>query len=320
MFKGRSLGIKISISAIIAGGSTVLLMIVGGIIGGRADALFVALWEIVSRSITANSWPWIIVLILFLSLSACICAWWLNSKAMNSQLATLNKDLETSSKESTLKDKKLEALSNERAILDKELGTLEKVVKLDDSILRLLPNLISPKDRENEVRRLLKKLLEDTCGTFAGDVDRASLYLPDPKTGNEYLTFWEGYQMPRESILRTRFYIGAKAVDKVRGLAGEAFFYHQVRVGHINKENNRWHADNSSYIDFDKTRPYPPYRSLVSVPLIVGENASDCLGVMCFDSENATAFDSSEVQAMLLKLGARIAAVLLIYQQLKTIR
>lgn len=320
MFKGRSLGVKIRISAIIAGGSTVLLMIAGGIIGGRADALFVALWDIVSRSITANSWPWIIVVILFLSLSACICTWWLNSKAMNSELTTVNKELETSRKEITIKDTKLEALSKERDTLNKELSTLNKVVALDNSVSRLLPSLISARDLEEEMRKLVKKLLEDACGTFAGDVDRASLFLPDSGAGNEYLTFWEGYQMPRESILRTRFYIGARDVDRVRGLAGEAFFNHQIYVGHIIKENSRWKADNSCYIDFDKKRPYPPYRSLVSVPLIIGENPTDCLGVMCFDSENATVFDPPEVQAMLLKLGARIASVLLIYQQLKTIR
>ena len=320
MFKGRSLGIKIRISALIAAGSTVLVMILGGIIGGRADALFVALWEIVSRSITANSWPWIITVALLVALSTCIGVWWLNAKAVNSQLATLSKNLDTSSKEMAIKDTKLEALSKERETLHQELNTLNRVLVVDNSVLRLLPSLIAARDLEEEMRKLVKKLLEDTCGTFAGDVDRASLYLPDLKTGNEYLTFWEGYQMPRESILRTRFYIGMKDVDKVRGLAGEAFFHHEIRVAHITKENNRWQADSSSYIDFDVKRPYPPYRSLVSVPLIIGENAADCLGVMCFDSENPAVFDASEVQAMLLKLGACIASVLLIYQQLKTIR
>ncbi len=316
MFKGRSRGIKIRISALIAFGSAVLAMIVAGIIGGRADALFVALWEIVSKFLTANSWPWIIVLALSISLAACVYFWWQNAN----ELTSLSKDREAFSREIIIKDTKIEALSKERETLHQELSTLNKVMVLDNSVLRLLPSLIAARDLEEEMRKLVKKLLEDTCGTFAGDVDRASLYLPDPKTGNEYLTFWEGYQMPRESILRTRFYIGMKDVDKVRGLAGETFFYHQIRVGHIIKENSRWKADSSSYIDFDIKRPYPPYRSLVSVPLIIGENPTDCLGVMCFDSENATVFDSSDIQAMLLKLGACIASVLLIYQQLKTIR
>ncbi len=197
MVKVRSRGIKIRTGALIALGGTILTMIVGGIIGGRADALFVALWMIVSASFTANSWPWIIVIVLALALAACIYLWRQNATLMNSQLAALSKQRESLSSAVATKDAKIQALSKERDTLD----TLDKVVKLDDSILRLLPNLVSAKDRENEMRGLLKKLLEDNCGTFAGDVDRASLYLPDPKLGNEYLTFWEGYQMPPESIL-----------------------------------------------------------------------------------------------------------------------
>jgi transcriptional regulator with GAF, ATPase, and Fis domain len=291
-------------------------MIVAGIIGGRADALFVALGAIISQSFMVSYWPWIIVIAMTIALATCIYLWRLDAD----ELTTIRKDREAFSKEIGIKDVKIEALSQERNTLVQELGTLDKVMKLDDSIFRLLPNLVSPRERENEIRRLLKKLLEDTCGTFAGDVDRAVLYLPDPRSGNEYLKYWEGYQMPPESILRSRFYVGTREVDKKRGLAGEAFFRRKILVAHIIKESHSWHADNDSYINFDETRPFPPYRAVVSVPLITGDNPTDCLGVMCFDSENATAFDSQEVQTMLQKLGARIASILSIYQRLKTIR
>ena len=105
----------------------------------------------------------------------------------------------------------------------------------------------------------------------------------------------------------------------MRGIAGEAFFYRQLRVAHIKKENGRWERepDSKSYIEFDKERPYPPYCSLVCVPIFFKEDAIDCLGVVCFDSENPAAFDPPEVQKMLETLATRIAALLLIYQQLQ---
>jgi len=104
----------------------------------------------------------------------------------------------------------------------------------------------------------------------------------------------------------------------MRGIAGEAFFYRQLRVAHIKKENGRWEPepDSKGYIEFDKERPYPPYRSFVCVPIYFKEDAIDCLGVVSFDSENPAAFDPPEVQKMLKTLANRIAALLLIYQQL----
>lgn len=75
--------------------------------------------------------------------------------------------------------------------------------------------------------------------------------------------------------------------------------------------------DNVVKLDFfDANRPYLPYRSFVSVPIVVGEGASSCLGVVCFDSENSAAFDPPQIQDLLLKFGRRIASALLIYRQL----
>src|SRR5207248_2250654 len=195
------------------------------------------------------------------------------------------------------------------------LDTMDNVVKLDDSLLRLLPSLISAKDREDEMKRLLVELLRDVTRAFAGDVNRASILLPD--TAKEYLRVWAHYQMPEESIGRTQFYIG-KEIDRKRGVAGEVFSDSQLRVVHIQiKEGiGDWKPDSTDYMVFDTKRPYPPYRSFVGVPIVGGEETIACLGVVCFDSESSTAFDPPEIQDMLLMLGRRIATALLIYQQL----
>lgn len=140
-------------------------------------------------------------------------------------------------------------------------------------------------DLEKAMKNLVFKFLMNATKAFPGDVHRASLLLPDAK--KEYLKIWEGYQMADESKFRAHFYIGTKEMDKMRGIAGEAFFYRQLRVAHIKKENGCWERepDSKSYIEFDKERPYPPYCSLVCVPIFFKEDAIDCLGVVCFDVE-----------------------------------
>jgi hypothetical protein len=45
--------------------------------------------------------------------------------------------------------------------------------------------------------------------------------------------------------------------------------------------------------------------------------ASDCLGVVCFDSPNPSIFDPPGTQNLLLVFGRRIAAALLIYRNLQ---
>lgn len=95
-----SLG-KIGIGAIIL---FVLTAAITGIIGNRADTLFVWLWEQFTAAMTPNSWPWFIVVAV---LSGSLAFLWRRSK-----------------------------------VLSRGLTAMDSVVKLDDSLLRLLPILI----------------------------------------------------------------------------------------------------------------------------------------------------------------------------------
>jgi hypothetical protein len=199
------------------------------------------------------------------------------------------------------------------------LETLNNMCDLDDSLLRLLPSLVTAGRREVEMQRLLKEVLRDATRSFDGHVHRASILLPE--AGGEYLRIWAHHQMPDESLARTRFYIGEEK-DRIRGVAGEAFSDAQLHVAHFKEENPRWRCDLHSYIDFDKNRPYPPYRSFVAVPVIgvipgsPGQTSTGCLGVLCFDSDNSTIFDGADVQYVLQVLARRVASALLIYRQL----
>lgn len=56
---------------------------------------------------------------------------------------------------------------------------------------------------------------------------------------------------------------------------------------------------------------------VVCMPLLVGEEADDCLGVLCFDSYNQTNFDTSVVQNGLRLLARRISLLLLMHEKFK---
>lgn len=279
---------------------TVLLFIVtaaiAGIVGNRADTLFVWLWGILSK---INSWPWIITLVtMVIGFGLVLVFVWRSGGALRAELHKMNLEL------------------------TKVRGALEKMnmlIGLDDSLLRLLASWVRAGDREVEMKLLLAELLRDATIAFEGEVHRALIFLPDAT--REHLKAWAHYQMPQVSITRSIFYVGADGDDRKRGLAGEVFLASKIQVAHILRTNDHWKCDCDSYIDFDKRRPFPPYQSLVGVPIIgftpssPEVSATTCLGVVCFDSHNPTIFDNTAAQALLQVFGRRIAAALLIYEQ-----
>lgn len=276
----------ISISAVLI---FIVTAAIAGIIGNSADTLFIWLWDLL---IKINAWPWTIILVtMVIGFALVLFVVWRNGGALRIQLRTLNDALDT----------------------------MQMLVALDDTLLRLLANWMPAQDREGGIRRLFTYLLRDATAAFTGEVHRAVIFLPDAT--REYLRAWVHYQMPQESLDRSVFYIGKNGDDRKRGIAGETFIEGKLLVAHILRSKDYWKCDSEHYIDFDKTRPYPPYKSLISIPIIginpnaPNSNATTCLGVICFDSEDPTIFDYTETKRLLLGFGSRIAAALLIYEQ-----
>jgi len=265
--------------------SAIILFITGdiisGIIGNGAYVLFVLCWGQLTKSISTNSLAWIITLL-----------------AIGFGFYELRR----------------------HRISSHGLNTMDKILKLDNSLLRLLPNLIGANGQEEALQRLLIELLLDATRTFTGDVNRASIMLPN-ETG-EYLKIWTHFQMPVESITRAQFYIGTDNNRKwERGVAGDAYITKKIIIAHRRNENGQYSIDKTNYIEFDDRRPFPPYCSFVCVPILGStdnpsmQDSNACLGVVCFDSWNPFIFDSAAAQELLRVLGSRIASVLLIYRQ-----
>ena len=272
-------------AAIIALVIFILLGAANGILGELGITVFQWLQQLSANLITISSLPWIIItLILLVALVSVIIIW---RRAKHT------------------------------------LDTTNKIVDLDNWLQRLVPNLVSAPDLDQEMERLMYQLLQRATSVFDDLVHRASVFLPDPD--RKHLRIGFGYQIPPEAVKRTVFDIEPEKMDIKRGIAGEAFLDEKglPQVVHVMHEKGEWKTDREgSYVFFDKIRPSLPYQSCVCVLISVGTSPADRLGVLCFDSQSPTIFDSantvdSELQNRLITLSARFAAALQIYKELQ---
>lgn len=176
-------------------------------------------------------------------------------------------------------------------------------------------------DLDRKMHQFLKDFMADATGLIP-EVYGASLLLPD-SIDKDYLTIWEGYQVPEDSKIRTRCYIGADS-DKKRGVAGQAYVQNKAVISHQTHAkglDNNWKFDNDDYIHFAGKGTYPAFESFICVPIAevpsVNGPPSPALGALCFDSQKLTAFDSPFVQDTLKQLGQCVASALLTYNKLR---
>ena len=301
-----------------AGLSFVAVTAVSGIIGNRADLLFGMSTSIVIKSIEANVGTWVVVVIICLVCLGLLFVWRIDRKRLVNSMGDLTNRLSSLTTE-------VSGLTNQISNLTTEIGSLQ--IKLDgnnqwfelaDASMILMPSLISTQNIDTEMHRFIKKLLASATRVFS-KVYGSSLFLPDI-ANKEDLTIWEHYQVPTDSVMRAKCYIGPARLDRKRGVAGEAFLKKEVIVAHITKEqdeNGQWKFDKESYIPFTEEGTYPAFNSFACVPIIVGASSNDCLGVVCVDSVDIAAFDSVDVREILLRLGRYIGAALLIYRELQ---
>ncbi len=286
---------KASLIGIGAFCATVITQIIIQIISNRADIGLTWLIIQMINSMQQDPLPWVIVVLLILvCIGAFLYSWW--------RAAILGRTV---------------------AILRRTLDQSNKMLALDDSLLRLLASWIPPtlpSDHDEQLRRTLKEVLKDSTVEFDGHVERAAILLPD--STSTYLKCWSHYQMPQESIDSMEFYIGndPQMQRDNGGVAGASFRNSEILVGHISKQaNGQWICDQVHYIKFRGTRPFCPYTSFVTVPVIgisSGTNTATCLGVICFDSKRDDSFDSAEIKLVLGTIARRVASTLLISKKL----
>ena len=213
--------------------------------------------------------------------------------------------------------------------LNKALTATDSITELDDSLLRLLTNLVSKhelkskQDLQKETQRLLHELLRDATRTILGEQNRgsAAILIPNSSTPNEeYLEILVSHRISSLSVARTKYYIGEDELkEDDRGTEGVAFLKKRACTGYIKqKEDGIWFCEDTNFINNDDFRMQPLYRSFVNVPIIGPKSGGDvkCLGIICFYSQDLNTFDTLQSQALLQSISRRTAAALSIYLQL----
>jgi GAF domain len=259
--------------------ATLLTLSLSGIVGNRADSALLQLLPFFQQTVTVAVARWLLVLVVLLpSLAIGIPLGLTAFHYYRSQQAAIN------------------------------------LVKLDDSLLRLLSSFKQTPDKQIATILLFQEFLEDTLELFR-DGCRISILRPD-KNKSEFLTIWQSLRVPPETIQRTKFYIGSNADDKRVGIAGIAFKQQTLKIVHLFWKKNQWSADNSDYYAFAQrtTLKSMPYRTIAVVPIIDNTNPNQCLGILCLDSMDAQAFNSKRVQEGLRSVADRISAALLILE------
>jgi len=211
--------------------------------------------------------------------------------------------------------------------LRKTLETTRSMVELDGSLLRLLAKLIDENEAKSEqdlqigVQYLLEEFLRDATRTLLGDKDRgrAAIFCPGAQD-RDHLEIMTSHRIPTNSLAHANFYVGNdENRDLRRGTVGVAFQEMQIHVGHIEQKKDYWRSDDDNFINFDENFEHPPYKSYVHVPITITSSRGDdvvCLGILHFDCQNQTVFDSKGAETILNALSQRIAIALLIYRGL----
>jgi hypothetical protein len=163
-------------------------------------------------------------------------------------------------------------------------------------------------------QKILSEVLELTATRFHNHVDRGAIFLPEGYN----LLIRAHWGISPENVERTICYIGDDARKK-QGSAGNVYLTRQQRIAHMHQaKDGLWKSDDEYFIDFSVHRRIWPYRSSALTPIFeVGpEDVVTNLrpqGVLVFNSQHETIFDSEEAKEYLRQASKRIAFLLRVY-------
>ncbi len=197
-----------------------------------------------------------------------------------------------------------------RSDLDAERAASSRadhLVRMGDSLLRLLARLNKGDQIDEEFVRLLEEYLRDATGVFEGDVSRGMIL---KREGQELIPL-AGFQMPQATMQRSRFRIAGRGRE-AHGIAGIAYRTGEPKVVHFVQREGRFESDMpNDYIVCDDARPCPPYRSFIAAPI---PGSPSPRGVICFDSMRIDAFDTIEIQSLVANMALQVSSSLEIYR------
>jgi hypothetical protein len=236
------------------------------------------------------------------------------------------------------------------------LENMSDTVIFDDVVLIQLARFVSvpPAERTEKLKEILQKLLENAVRAKVGynGVFRASIFLPtvdrlhqllseassaggntltsqsasvslpaitsNNHEAHDYIKIWASIGLDADIVRDAECYIGDNK-EIQRGFAGVAFKATEPLVAHmLEQKGGTWICREypRDYKQFEKYSDLR-YRALAAAPIVtLGRTKRKTVGVICFDSMNATVFDSKEARKALVTVSTRIGAILSIYWQM----
>lgn len=268
-------------SAVLGSVATIAVVIVEGVIGNRADGLFVQFIGWMIQSVNQTQLPWIGIGIFAVVFLVEGIYFWLQKKSLSLTLQRMS-----------------------------------KLIDFDGSLLSTLATWEATINHQSQEQRIFTELLQNATVEFDRASTRAAILLPDQR--HQFLQCWAHWNMPQFSIDDLQFYIGTDQRKKQieGGAAGHSFETQKLIVGHLKQVNGYWVPDIDQHKNPHGYRQFPPYKSFVTVP-ITGidpntRNNTICFGILYFDSLDEKTFDTQETQLILKVLAERIASIILI--------
>jgi hypothetical protein len=263
-----------------------------GIVGNRADALFLITFEFMGKKIPVQIWVIAVLVIVALLPSTFTALRFYRAHKISINLIELDDTL---------------------------LRLLREFRQTYNSPgLSFFPASRPPS--HEAIQRLVEELLEKTLDVFYLFQNCAiEMWYPDP-VSPDYLILLGQANSVDTARARTRFYI--REQDRLQsGLAGYTFIDREIRVAHISKKNSVWVADLPEFL-FVNGRERAnrfPYRTLIAVPILITTigQPERCLGVLCMYSLDTKAFDSDTVQKLICSIADRIASMCIITRNLQ---
>lgn len=197
---------------------------------------------------------------------------------------------------------------------DSDLAQQIKVNRFLWSFVNQIDKLDLLPDSDEDLRRILRKLLEDANEIFSGRVTRAYILLPE----GDYIAPFTWVNFPMDDANQRRFYVGDDTERKT-GVAGACYKSGKSRVVRAILKDGKWSYDDEEFMKHRAETEQPPYLSFMCVPMIAtGEGGEPTtVGVVCFDSGQVDTFDLEGVGSATKALGTVLARAVTVARALR---
>jgi hypothetical protein len=191
-------------------------------------------------------------------------------------------------------------------LLNTQLDVALNVVRIESNMLGALDNLVFSKDVPLACKNMIRMILSENAHLLDDVIFRCYVLRPD----GDYLTSYVAQQIPDPDGYERKFYVGGDPLIR-GGVAGKAFKENSMEIARRIDDSDPLKGvvfDHEDYVPLDDSVPAPQYRSFICIPL--RPDRDTCLGILCLDSEDQSAFDDPDRQQYLSALSTLIAFIL----------